>query len=55
MDTGPLFPANRFMLDTMNFAPDTDGTVMLILDGVAPGKRLGGPVSCLKKSRRPVD
>lgn len=36
VDTGSLFPANRFMLDPMNFARNADGTVMVILGGVTP-------------------
>uniref|UniRef100_UPI0025BCAEE3 CpsD/CapB family tyrosine-protein kinase n=1 Tax=Desulfonatronospira sp. TaxID=1962951 RepID=UPI0025BCAEE3 len=36
VDTGALFPPNRFMLDPMNYARDADGSIMVILGGVTP-------------------
>jgi Mrp family chromosome partitioning ATPase len=36
LDTGPIFPPNRFMLDPMNFARNAGGTIMVILGGVTP-------------------
>ncbi len=36
VDTGSIFPPNRFMLDPMNFARNADGAVMVILGGVTP-------------------
>ena len=36
LDTGSIFPPNRFMMDPMNFAGRAGGTVMVILAGVTP-------------------
>jgi protein-tyrosine kinase len=36
LDTGSIFPPNRFMMDPMNFAGRAGGTVMVILGGVTP-------------------
>ncbi len=36
VDTGSIFPPNRFMLDPMNFAGQSDGVVMVIMGGVTP-------------------
>lgn len=36
LDTGPMFPPNRFMLDPLNYAAHADGTVLVLLGGSTP-------------------